>query len=71
MRQLIRNKRTKHFLTKQGEWTDDIQLAHDFSEPSALEEARQARELKYSQVYFLFGDQPSDALDFVVSLADL
>jgi hypothetical protein len=72
MRKLIRHKQTKAFLTRDGEWTNDVRLAHDFHNDEAICVARETYELHHGgQVYFLFGAEPSDDFDFVVSLADL
>jgi len=70
MRKLIRHKRTKAFLTSSGEWTNDPRLAHNFPNDEALRQARETHNLKSgSQVYLLFGDNPSHNFDFVLSLS--
>jgi len=72
MRKLIRHKRTKAFLTRNGKWTNDARLAHDFHSDQALCQARETYELQgRGQVYFLFGSEPSHDSDFVISLMDL
>jgi hypothetical protein len=72
MRKLIRHKRTKAFLTLNGEWTNDVRLALVFHDEEAICSARETYELhRGGQVYFLFGAEPSDDCDFVVSLMDL
>jgi hypothetical protein len=72
MRKLIRHKRTKAFLTRNGKWTNVARQAHDFSSDQALSQARENYELQgRGQVYFLFGEEPSRDSDFVISLMDL
>src|SRR5262249_49707478 len=70
MRKLIRHKRTKAFLTSNGEWTNDAGLAHDFPTDEAICRAREAHKLHSGgQVYLLFGEEPSHDFDFVLSLS--
>jgi hypothetical protein len=71
MRRLIRHAQTREFLTSNGNWTNDVCCAQSFQDDKALHEAREAYHLQGGQVYFLFGELPSDESDFVISLADV
>jgi len=70
MKKLIRHKHTKAFLTSNGEWTNKARLAHHFPNDEAICLARETHQLHGSgQVYLLFGEEPSHAFDFVLSLS--
>ena len=70
MKALIRNARTKTFLTPSGDWSLDVRSAQNLEDWRELVRLCRINEIEGTQVYFLFEDQPSDANDFVLALGD-
>ena len=67
MRQLIRSKVTKAFLTDVGAWTPNIADAATFCDQEAAETKLRLK-LQQVELYYCFGEQPPSQWDFAIRL---
>jgi hypothetical protein len=70
MKKLIRNKADKTFLGTDGNWTQDVAKAQAFLDERTINQARVAHRLRDCEIYYLFGEAPSDTYDFSLALMD-
>ena len=59
VKRLIRNKRTKKFLTSKGTWTTDVSVAQDFATMRAVIKAEQQHDLTGVELLLLMENKPS------------
>ena len=67
MKRLIRDKRTKKFLTKEGTWTTDASAAEDFGNISSVIRAEQKHNLNGVELLMVMEEKPS-SYDVVLPL---
>lgn len=68
MRKLLRCKRTKAFLAKDGGWTHDIQNALTLSHPTPPEGLRDRWPAEEFEIYYSFEDSRESQFDFTLSV---
>ena len=67
MKRLIRDKRTKRFLTKEGSWTTDVSAAQDFATVRAVIAAKEKFNLTGVELLLLMEEKPS-SYDIVIPI---
>ena len=68
MKRVIRNKKTRQFLAKDGRWTSDHTAAMVFANVKAVEAIYEAQSLKNVEEVLMVGDEPSARYDVIVPL---
>ncbi len=68
MRKLIRSKATKAFLTKRGQWTNQIQKAAEFPDQAQAHAAVLKFHLLDVESYYSFSKSGLSRYDFAVAL---
>src|SRR5437764_178440 len=69
VKRLIRNKRTKKFLTSAGTWTSNVSSAQDFATMRAVIKAEQEHDLTGVELFLVMENKPS-IYDVVLPLGD-
>ena len=69
VKRLIRNKRTKKFLTSEGTWTTDVLIAQEFATMRAVIKAEQEHDLTGVELLLLMENKPS-SYDVALPLRD-
>lgn len=68
MRKLLRSKASHQFLTGDGSWTDQVQLARSFTDSSEARDLIRQYNLRDVNLYYLFSDDHTTPFDFTIEL---
>ena len=70
MLRLVRHKKTRAYLSKDGTWTDDPAAAAQFADIASILTLRNKLELTEIEMVLQMGDQPCSEYDIALPLRD-